>query len=146
MPQTHHHLSAITPGLFQLSAIRTTRFQLKDTAKVQNSAARLVLGRNAKLSSTENTKQLHWLPIKQCINYKVLTLVHKCQHQKAPVYLQNLLNEKMARRQGLQSEEQAQLEVPHTKNKTFASQSFSVCAPTKWNKLPNTIRNEHNFD
>ena len=32
--------------------------------KVQNSAARLVLGRNTKYSSTENTKQLHWPPIK----------------------------------------------------------------------------------
>ena len=52
----------------------------------------------------------------------------------------------MARRQGLQSEEQTQLEVPHTKNKTFASWSFSVYAPTKWNKLPNTIRDEHNFN
>ena len=52
----------------------------------------------------------------------------------------------MARRQGLQSEEQSQLEVPHTKNKTFASQSFSIYAPTQWNKLPYTIRDEHNFD
>ena len=69
----------------------------------------------------ENTKQLHWLPIKQCIDYKVLTLVHKCLHQKAPKYLQGLLKEKVARGQGLRSEEQAQLEVPHTKNKTFAS-------------------------
>ena len=114
--------------------------------KVQNSEARLVLGRNAKYSSTENTKQLHWLPIKQYIDYKVLTLVHKCLHQKAPNYLQDLLNKKVAKRQGLRSEEQVLLEVPCTKNKTFASHSFSVYAPTKWNKLPNTIRNEHNFD
>ena len=119
---------------------------IKILHKVQNSAARLVLGRNAKHSSTENTKQLHWLPIKQCINYKVLTLVHKCLHQNAPKYLQGLLKEKVARRQGPRSEEWAQLEVPHTKNKTFASWSFSVYAPTKWNKLPNTISNEHNFD
>ena len=114
--------------------------------KVQNSAARLVLGRNAKYSSTENIKQLHWLPIKQCIDYKVLTLVHKCLHQKAPKYLQDLLNKKVVKRQGLRSEGQVLLEVPHTKNKTFASRSFSVYAPTKWNKLPNTISNEHNFD
>ena len=59
--------------------------------KVQNTAARLELGRSANNSSTENTKQLHWLPIKQCTDYKVLILVHKCQHQKAPKYLQNLL-------------------------------------------------------
>ena len=119
---------------------------IKILQKVQNSAARLVLGRNAKHSSMENTKQLHWLPIKQCIDYKVLTLVHKCQDQKAPKYLQDLLNKKVARRQGLWSKEWAQLEVPHTKNKTFGSRSFSVYAPTKWNKLPNTIRNEHNFN
>ena len=74
---------------------------IKILQKVQNSAGRLVLRRNAKHSSTENTKQLHWLPIKQCIDYKVLTLVHKCLHQKTPKYLQGLLKEKVARRQGL---------------------------------------------
>ena len=74
---------------------------IKILQKVQNSTARLVLGRNAKHSSMENTKQLHWLPINQCIDYKVLTLVHKCQHQKAPKYLQGLLKKKVARRQGL---------------------------------------------
>ena len=88
---------------------------IKILQKVQNSAARLVLGRNENHSSMENRKQLHWLPVKQHIDYKVLTLVHKCQHQKAPKYLQDLLNEKMARRQGLQSEEQTQLEVTHKK-------------------------------
>ena len=33
MPQTRYHPSAITPGLFQFTAIRTTRFQHKDTTK-----------------------------------------------------------------------------------------------------------------
>ena len=33
MPQTCHLLSTITPGSFQLTAIRTTRFQHKDTTK-----------------------------------------------------------------------------------------------------------------
>ena len=115
--------------------------------KVQNSAARLVLGRSANNSSIENIKQLHWLPIKQCIDYKVLTLVHKCQHQRAPKYLQDLLKEKSVKRAGLQSENlKWQLEEPYTKNKTFASQGFSMYTPTKWNKLPNTIREEDNYD
>ena len=67
---------------------------IKMLQEVLNSTARLVLGKNANCSSTENTKQLHWLPIKQHIGYKVLTLVHKCQHQKASNYLQDLLTEK----------------------------------------------------
>ena len=101
MPQTCHHPSVITLGLFQLNAIRITRLKHKHTTKVQNSAARLVLGKNANYNSTEKTKQLHWLPIKQCFDYKVLTLVHKCWHQKAPKYLQELLKEKSVRRPGV---------------------------------------------
>ena len=98
---------------------------IKILQKVQNSVARLVLGRYANHSSMENTK-LHWLPIKQCIDYKVLTLVHKCQHQKAPKYLQDLLKENMARRQGLQSEYLTQLEVPHTKTRPLPAK-VSAC-------------------
>ena len=89
-------------------------YSIKILQKVQNSATRLVLGKNANYSSTENTNQLHWLPINQHIDYKVLTLVHKCQHQKALKYLQDLLKEKSVRRPGLQSENLTQhLEVPH---------------------------------
>ena len=44
-------------------------------------------------------------------------MVHECLHQKAPKYLQGLLKKKVAGRQGLQSEAQAQLEVPHTKTR-----------------------------
>ena len=147
MPQTCHHPSVITFGLLQLTAIRTTRFQHKHTTKSPEQCSKISTGKNANQSSMENTKQLHWLPIKQCIDYKVLTLVHKCCHHKAPNYLQDLLTEKSVRRQGLQSENLTQqLEVPHTKNKTFASQRFSLYAPTKWNKLPNTIRDEPNYD
>ena len=58
-----------------LSGLLDSRIKLLQ--KVQNSAARLVLGRSANYSSTENMKQLHWLPIKQSIDYKVLTLIHK---------------------------------------------------------------------
>ena len=70
--KTCHHPNAITPGLFQLTAIRTTRFQHKDTIKSPKQCSKISnWEENANHSSMENTKQLHWLPIKQCINYKV---------------------------------------------------------------------------
>ena len=75
-------LSHLDYSKLMLSGLPDSRISMLQ--KVHNSAARLVLGRSANNSSIENTKQLHWLPIKQCINYKVLILVHKCQHQKAP--------------------------------------------------------------
>ena len=131
MPQTCHHPRAITLGLLQPTAIRTTRFQHKNTTKSPKQCSKISTGKNAKNSSTESTKQLHWLPIKQCIDYKVLTLVHKCQHQKASNYLQDLITEKSVRRPGLRSENlMQQLEVPHTKMKPLpAKVSVYVCQP-----------------
>ena len=93
------HRLVITLVLSHLDYSNSLQLGLPDSSikilqKVQNSAARLVLGRYANHSSMENTKQLHWLPIKQCMDYKVLPLIHKCQHQKAPKYLQDPLKEK----------------------------------------------------
>jgi hypothetical protein len=40
---------------------------------------------------TSTLKELHWLPIAQCIDYKLCLLVHKSMNGNAPVYLTNLL-------------------------------------------------------
>jgi len=33
---------------------------------------------------------LHWLPVPQRIDYKLCTIIYRCLHQTAPVYLQDL--------------------------------------------------------
>ena len=84
---------------------------------------------------------LHWLPIRECIEFKVLTLVHQCLDQKASLYLIEMLTRKDERRSGLRSNAQVRLlDVPRTSKKTFASHAFSVFGPTKWNALPKNIR------
>ena len=45
---------------------------------VQNIAAKLVLGKSKSNSSSQCLHELHWLPVKQRIQYKILCLVHKC--------------------------------------------------------------------
>ena len=88
---------------------------------------------------------LHWLPISECIEFKVLTLVHQCLDQKPPLYLIEMLTRKDKRRSGLILNAQVRLlEVPRTSKKTFASHAFSVFGPTKWNALPNDIRSIQN--
>ena len=52
--------------------------------KVQNIAAKLVLGYNKYDSSTVALQTLHWLPVKKRIDLKILTLVHKCLPGQAP--------------------------------------------------------------
>ena len=46
--------------------------------KVQNAAAKLVLGMKKYDSATVALTRLHWLPIRARNNFEILTLVHKC--------------------------------------------------------------------
>ena len=107
--------------------------------KVQNTAARLILNKHHSYSATECLKQLHWLPIKSRIEYKVLTIVFKFKHCMAPKYLQDLLEAKELHKQALKSNNKKLLKVPTTTRKPFADRSFSVKGPGLWNSLPDNI-------
>ena len=61
--------------------------------RVQDIAAKIVMGKYKYDSSTQCCKALHWLPIKARIEHKLLTLVHKCVHGEAPQYLKDLISE-----------------------------------------------------
>ena len=59
------------------------------------SAARTIY-RIPKYSRTHITpylKSLHWLPITQCIQYKILLMIHHATYYNNPDYLTDLLNE-----------------------------------------------------
>ena len=58
---------------------------------IQNYAAKQVLGRSKYSSNKETLAELHWLPIKSRIKFKILVLVFKCLRGEAPEYLMNLL-------------------------------------------------------
>ena len=99
--------------------------------RVQNIAAKLVLGKSKFHSSSECLWELHWLQINKRIQFKVLTLVFKCLDCAGPLYLRNLLVEfPDDRKQGLCSNNMVKrLLEPRTKLKTFASRAFSVVSP-----------------
>ena len=84
-------------------------------------------------SISECLKQLHWLPVQQKIEFKLLVLMYKCLHGQPPAYLTELLQYNQPTRPGLCSsaskESYLQLSVLKTKCKTFADWSFSVGAP-----------------
>ena len=57
----------------------------------QNSAARLLTGTSRREHITPILRQLHWLPVKQRIYHKVLTIIHKSLHcSYCPEYMQDL--------------------------------------------------------
>ena len=67
-------------------------YLLKRMQRVQNWAVKIVLNVQKQCNSLKCLHELHWLPIVLRIEYKILTIVHKCLNDnKAPVYLKNLL-------------------------------------------------------
>ena len=130
------HLDYANALLHGLPAITLSKLQ-----RIQNMCGRLVLWRSKGSSITQCLKDLHWLPIHQRIEFKILTLTYKCLNKQAPEYLQNLLVEMPTRQIGLRSESSYnKLLVPLTKRRTFAQRSFSVAAPTLWNDLPISVK------
>ena len=130
------HLNYANALLYGLPAITINKLQ-----QIQNMCAWLVLWRPKGTSITQCLKDLHWLPICQRIEFKILTLTYKCLNKQAPEYLQNLLVEMPTQRSGLRSETTyGKLLIPFTKRKTFAQRSFSVAALALWNGLSLSVK------
>jgi len=58
---------------------------------LQNAAVQLILGFSRRSHITPALKQLHWLPIKFRITFKISTLMHNIFHQRSPPYLNDLV-------------------------------------------------------
>ena len=84
---------------------------------------------------------LHWLPIRQRIMYKLSTIVYKCIHGAAPSYLTNLCVPVATNksRRYLRSATHGDLLVPRTRTVIYEPRSYAVSGPTGWNTLPSTL-------
>lgn len=119
--------------LYGINENLLTKLQL-----AQNAAAR-VLSKTRKYEHiTPVLKQLHWLPIRQRIDFKILLLTWKCINDIAPSYLKDLLVPYSPARQ-LRSSNKLLLSVPRTIS-SYGDRSFSASAPKLWNSLPTDIR------
>ena len=82
---------------------------------------------------------LHWLPVSEQINFKILLLSFKDLHQQSPTYIQDLITHYLLSR-SLQSSFMLSLNPVSFNLKTYGSRAFAVSAPELWNKLPDDIR------
>ena len=114
--------------------------QLQKLQLVQNSAARLVTGTRRREHITPVLFALHWLPIRQRIQFKLLLLVYRCTHQLAPDYLTDLVVPYVPAR-SLRSADLNLLTVKRYNLERYGRRSFSVAGPSLWNALPSAIRN-----
>ena len=72
--------------------------------------------------------ELHWLPVEQRIEYKILLYTHKVVHGVAPDYPKELLESYRPGR-NLRSANKLLLKKKFYRLKTYGYRAFSVCAP-----------------
>ena len=114
---------------------------IKRLQTVQNMCAKLVLQHSKYSSATQVLMDLHWLPIEQCIQYKMLTITYRTIQNRAPKYIMDLLKPDGLKRGNIHSNESGlKLKVLPIKYNTFAARSSSYGAATLWNGLPTNIR------
>ena len=82
---------------------------------------------------------LHWLPVSEQVNFKILLLTFKALHQQSPTYIQDLITRYLPSR-SLRSPSTLSLNPVSFNLKTYGSRAFAVPAPELWNKLPDDIR------
>jgi len=109
--------------------------------RIQNSAARMVLRKSKYSSASSLLRELHWLPVKARIDYKIASLCFKCRinNLEMPSYLCDLLIPYTPSR-NLRSQDAALFHVPRFKLNSWGKRAFSIYAPSLWNSLPLSLR------
>ena len=110
---------------------------LNKLQKLQNACARMIYGKRKFEHVTPLLHELHWLPIRQRIVFKILLFVFKFFQNSLPIYLMDSLQ--------VSERGEVMLKVPRTST-PYGDRAFSSCAPKLWNALPLHIRSSNSIN
>ena len=115
---------------------------LRPLQLVMNAAAHLVVKKRKSDSPPTLRDTLHWLLVRERIDFRLCLLVYKCLHQLAAPYLESMIFpiSAVSTRRRLRSAGQGDLTVPRTRTIGFGPRSFSVAGPSLWNTLPSDMK------
>ena len=99
--------------------------------RLQNSCARVIYRAARRDHVSGLLKELHWLPVRHRIIFKVLCLIFKCLKGTAPSYLSDILP---------QTRENRFVRIPRTKS-AYGDRAFCRFGPVYWNALPARLIN-----
>ena len=124
--------------------------QLDKLQSVQNAAARLVNRMKKSDHITAALQDLHWLRIRERIDFKVLLTVYKIVNNFAPSYLCALVDRYIPGHRGLRSSNPDLFLLKRQDSKcttrSYGWRAFSNYAPLLWNDLPLHIRQSISID
>ena len=114
------------------------QFVINQLQTIQNRACRVIFGLKKRDTVNDKLQSLHWLKVKESIEFKLLIVVFKSLNGLATAYLSELIcynNISGSRAPSLQTSNQS----------AACNRSFQVAAPELWNDLPQQIRESQNL-
>ena len=121
--------------------------QIKHLSRLQNITATIITRTKPTEYITPVLRDLHWLPIKDRIIFKILILaiyVSKSKNNMSPLYISHLLTPYKQERQ-LRLNSKILFTEPRFA-KSWGSHSFLCAAPRLWNKLPKYVKTAKSVD
>ena len=122
--------------------------QLMRLQSVLNAAARLVFCARRSEHITPLLRELHWLKVRERIQFRLCVLAYRCLHGTAPTYLASSLHltTEIEGNRRLRSADTMTLSVPATRRSTLGDRAFPVAAARAWNSLPASTRRASSLD
>ena len=108
---------------------------LRKFQSVQNVTARLITGTRRRDHITPVLRELHWLPVRKCIKFKVACLVCQLLSGQAPLYLADDCLVSNSTQRSLRSADVPTCVVPRTLS-SYGDRTFAAAGPRLWNSLP----------
>ena len=126
--EMHFYMEFQTLSLISYSQHKTQLLVLSKTRKYDHITPTLI--------------QLHWLPIRQRIQFKILLLTWKSLRTCTILYINELLIRRMCQHGHWDHQIKADKLVLSTQKtlSSYGDRAFSSCAPKLWNSLPMDIR------
>ena len=111
--------------------------------RIQNWSAKLIYRAKKFYHASQYLQELHWLPVRQRIIFKIMTVVYKCLTGIAPSYLTACRFLYRPAHTNLRSASDITRLTEHNFSRLLQSavkRSFTHKAPQIWNTLPTNIR------
>ena len=108
---------------------------------LQNSCARFLVNLHRYAHVTPLLKQLHWLPVKERIVFKILVMTFKCLHDPDyPSYMCDFISMNAPVHRPIRTVNSCLVNVPFTRVSYVQNTAFNHYAPLLWNRLPLHVR------
>jgi len=128
-------------GLLQLSSLRYFRTTVTWLLSVFSGAARLMFSARKSEHITPLLRELHWLKVRERIQFRLCILAYRCIIGMAPLYLAETLHSTadLGSRRLLRNASTSTLVIPSTRRTTLGDRAFPVTAARAWNALPSSV-------